>query len=100
MNKEEWKKQYRVFRAAVSSIDRSEVQKGLSKDEADAVWDLFWSGIYEKMPKSIYDAVSSSSGKVYNSVDWGIKTRSAMQCNVERLRNSYPRVDVRNHGCH
>ena len=100
MNKEEWKKRYRVFRAAVSSIDRAEVEKGLSKDEADALWDLFWSGIYEKMPKNIFDAIRSSSGRTYNASHWGTKTSSAMRCNVEHLRNSYPRDDVRNHGCH
>jgi len=100
MTKSEWKSQYRIFRAAVSSINRSQVQKGLSEDEAEDLWDLFWNGIYGKMPKDVYDAISSSSGKRYNASHWGTKTSSAMQCNVEYLRNSYPRVDVRNHGCY
>jgi hypothetical protein len=98
MNKQEYKKQYRIARAAISSINRSVVSRGLSQDEAEAVWDLFWKGIYEKLPRVIYDAVQGPEQDRHSS-HWGINSRSKMQCNYSHLPNSYPRTDVRNTGC-
>lgn len=98
MNKQEFKQQYRIARAAISSINRSEVSRGLTEDEAAKVWDFFWDGIYKKLPTVIYDAVHGPDQYIHSS-HWGIDSSASMRCNYSCLPNSYPRTDVRNTGC-
>jgi hypothetical protein len=98
MNKQEYKKQYRIARAAISSINRSVVSRGLSQDEAEAVWGVFWHGIHQKLPAVIYNAAMKPDRKEWHA-HWPIKDKYDIRCNLRLLRNSYPRTDVRNTGC-
>ena len=98
MNKQEFKTQYRIARAAVSSIHRSEVSQGLNDDEKKALWNYFWHGVYMAFPKLIYEAVQGSSQRI-NASPWALDSRGGIRCNIKYLRNSYPRTDVRNTGC-
>jgi len=84
MNKQEFKQQYRIARAAISSINRSEVSRGLTEDEASKVWFFFWDGIYKKLPTVIYDAVRGPE-QTFSSSHWGIDSK------IDRSRVNYDR---------
>ena len=85
MNREEYYKQRRIFRAALSSIDRSH----LKMDDADSksVWKLFFDGIYMKMPSEIYYSIISPC---HPYGPWDIKSRAGIRCNYKYCHNSYP----------
>ena len=86
MNKTEYYRQRRIFRAAISSINRLHLSH-MSKDEKDAVWNLFWAGIYMKMPLVIYNSLVNISP---GNSSWPLTSRSAIRCNYINLPNSYP----------
>ena len=88
MNKEQWQRERRIWRAAISSISRSDVNQGLTETEIDDVWNIFWRGLYLAMPRDIYDSLYDNTKKWSES--WGVSTQGAIRCNIELLRNSYP----------
>ena len=86
MTREEYYKQRRIFRAAISSITRSHLTR-MPEDERNAVWDLFWEGIYMRVPKIIFDSMYPVS-RGFGS--WGISNSSKIRCNYSYCPNSYP----------
>lgn len=97
MNRLEWELQYRLWRSARSCINRSKVRKGLSRKELSAVWDIFWDGVYKKMPEPVYYAIMNKPSRLHGG-PWDITSREAIRCNMDHLPNSWPRTDCRNTG--
>ncbi len=91
MTKQEWKTKYRIWRSAVSSINRYKVNKGLPEAEQKAVWDIFWDGVYMCMPKDVYQVFMDRCKIPYNVTHWDLNNVSSIRCNISRLPNSYPR---------
>ena len=88
MNREQWYQERRKWRAAMSSIDRSTVNKGLSESEQRALWDVIWDGIYMAMPKDIYESMKDKNVSWHRH--WPLTAPEYIRCNLKHLRNSYP----------
>ena len=85
MNREEYYHQRRIFRAAISSIDRGHLK--MSEEEAKEVWNLFWQGIYQSMPDVIYRSIIDRRDRT--GAVWDL-TSNGMKCNIYCAPNSWP----------
>jgi hypothetical protein len=85
MNREEYYRTRRIYRAVISSINRSHLR--MPKEELDEVWDLFWKGIYMAMPPVIYKTLTAR----YLALEpWKPTNRSIIRFNYSYTANSYP----------
>jgi hypothetical protein len=87
MNRAEYYKQRRIFRAALSSIDRDHLRR-MPKGEQDSVWSIFWDGVFMKMPKAIHTSLIYRKG-AYDE-PWPPTSRARIRCNYSHMANSYP----------
>jgi len=88
MNREQWYQERRKWRAALRSIDRTRVHQGLSESEQKALWDIFWEGVYQRMPREIYKAIYDNNSSWQKH--WPPTSQANILCNLKFLRNSYP----------